>query len=60
MTDLGLGLTGLAQIQLPQAQTKSLDDVKNVPVTSSNGKNILLRNVASVTAGFQRSLWKSS
>ncbi|MBI3878560.1 MAG: efflux RND transporter permease subunit [Verrucomicrobia bacterium] len=49
--DPASGVSYNLQIQIPQAQTKSLDDVKNVPVTSSGGKNILLRNVASVTPG---------
>jgi len=49
--DPGSGVSYQLQVQIPQAQTKSLDDVKNVPVTSSGGKNILLRNVASVTPG---------
>ena len=49
--DPGSGIAFSVQVQIPQTQTKSLDDLKNVPVTSSSGKNVLLRNVASVTPG---------
>ncbi len=45
------GVSYNLQVQIPQTQTKTLDDLKNVPVTSASGKNVLLRNVASVTLG---------
>jgi multidrug efflux pump subunit AcrB len=39
------------QVQIPQAKTTSLEDLKNVPISSSNGKNVLLRNIATVAPG---------
>ena len=49
--DPSSGIAFSVQVQIPQTQTKSLDDLKNIPVTAASGKNVLLRNVASVTAG---------
>jgi multidrug efflux pump subunit AcrB len=46
--------TGVAyqvQVQVPQLQMTSLEDVKNVPVAHRDGTAILLRNVASVRTG---------
>ncbi|MCX6898819.1 MAG: efflux RND transporter permease subunit [Verrucomicrobia bacterium] len=48
--DPNSGVAYNLQIQIPQAKTTSLEDLKNVPVNSS-GKTVLLRNVASVTPG---------
>ena len=39
------------QVQVPQQQMTSLEDLKNVPVAHRNGEAILLRNVASVRTG---------
>ena len=47
------GKTGVSyqlQIQIPQTQTKSLEDLRNVPVGAA-GKTELLRNVATLTPG---------
>jgi len=47
-------VTGVAyqvQVQIPQAQMTSLEEVKNIPVARRNDQAILLRNVASVTPG---------
>ncbi|MBI5772846.1 MAG: efflux RND transporter permease subunit [Verrucomicrobia bacterium] len=49
--DPGSGIAFSVQVQIPQTQTKTLDDVKNVPVTATGGKSVLLRNVASVSPG---------
>jgi multidrug efflux pump subunit AcrB len=49
--DPGSGIAFSVQVQIPQTQTKSIDDVKNIPVTAAGGKTVLLRNVASVTPG---------
>ena len=49
--DPASGVSYLLQVQIPQTQTKSLEDLKNVPITASGGKNVLLRNLASVTPG---------
>jgi multidrug efflux pump subunit AcrB len=39
------------QVQVPQQEMTSLEDLKNVPVAHRNGEAILLRNVASVRTG---------
>jgi multidrug efflux pump subunit AcrB len=39
------------QVQIPQSKTTSLEDLKNVPISSGNGKAVLLRNIASVAPG---------
>lgn len=39
------------QVQIPQSKTTSLEDLKNVPISSGNGKAVLLRNIATVAAG---------
>ena len=49
--DPASGVSYNLQVQIPQAKTTSLDDLKNVPVTGSGGKNVLLRNVATVAPG---------
>ena len=49
--DPGSGVSYSLQVQIPQAQTNSLEDLRNVPITSSAGKSVLLRNVASLTPG---------
>lgn len=49
--DPGSGIAFSVQVQIPQAKTSSLEDLKNVPVSASGGKNVLLRNVASVAPG---------
>jgi multidrug efflux pump subunit AcrB len=49
--DPGSGVSYNLQVQIPQAKTTSLDDLRNVPVTGTGGKNVLLRNIASVTPG---------
>lgn len=46
------GVSYNLQVQVPQAQTKSLEDLQNTPVTASRapaGGTVLLRNVAAVT-----------
>jgi multidrug efflux pump subunit AcrB len=45
------GVSYNLQVQIPQARTSSVEDLKNVPVSSSNGKSVLLRNIASVAPG---------
>jgi multidrug efflux pump subunit AcrB len=49
--DPGSGIAFSVQVQIPQAQTTSLEDLKNIPVNSGDGRSTLLRNVASVTQG---------
>lgn len=46
--------TGIAyqvQVQVPQQQMTSLEDVRGIPVTGDKGKSTLLRNVATVQSG---------
>jgi multidrug efflux pump subunit AcrB len=50
-SDPNSGVSYNLQIQIPQARTTSLEDLKNVPVSASGGKSVLLRNVASVAPG---------
>src|SRR6185295_16186572 len=50
-SDPNSGVSYNLQIQIPQAKTASLEDLKNVPVTASSGKPVLLRNIASVAPG---------
>jgi multidrug efflux pump subunit AcrB len=50
-SDPNSGVSYNLQVQIPQAKTASLEDLKNVPVTASSGKPVLLRNIASVAPG---------
>jgi multidrug efflux pump subunit AcrB len=46
--------TGIAyqvQVQVPQQQMTSLEDVRGIPITSDKGNSTLLRNVATVQPG---------
>jgi multidrug efflux pump subunit AcrB len=45
------GVSYNLQVQIPQAKTASVEDLKNVPVTGRGGEAQLLRNVATVTTG---------
>ncbi len=45
------GVAYQLQVQVPQAQMASLEEVKNIPVVRRNGPAVLLRNIASVTPG---------
>jgi multidrug efflux pump subunit AcrB len=51
--DPGSGISMSLQVQIPQTQTTSLEDLRNIPISSSapGGKPVLLRNVASLTPG---------
>ncbi len=46
--------TGVAyqvQVEIPQLEVKSLEDVRNIPITTNKGKSVLLRNIAAVQSG---------
>jgi multidrug efflux pump subunit AcrB len=45
------GVAYQLQVQIPQAEMNSLEDIKNIPVTSKDGSPVLLRNIASITNG---------
>ena len=41
----------MAEVQIPQGKTTSVEDLKNVPVSTKEGRTVLLRNLASIDAG---------
>ena len=45
------GVAYQIQVQVPQTNMNSLEEVKNIPVTLRDGEAILLRNIATVTNG---------
>ena len=45
------GISFNLQVQVPEELTKSIEDLRNIPVRSSNGAPVLLRNVADVEPG---------
>ena len=49
-SDPASGVSYNLQVQIPQAQTTSLEDLQNIPMAGRSG-SVLLRNVASVTPG---------
>ncbi len=49
--DPGSGISFNVQVQIPEANTTTLEDLGNVPVTSSSGKPVLLRNLATIAPG---------
>ncbi len=49
--DPNSGVAYQIQVQIPQPQMNSLEEVKNIPVLNRGGKSILLRNVAQVSSG---------
>ena len=49
--DPASGISFNLQVQIPEAKTQTIEDLKNVPVTSEGNKTVLLRNVANVTPG---------
>jgi multidrug efflux pump subunit AcrB len=46
--DPNSGVAYQIQVQIPQVQMSSTEEVKNIPVAHRDGKSILLRNVANV------------
>lgn len=49
--DPGSGIAFSVQVQIPQTQTASLEDLRNIPVGAGAGRSTLLRNVASISTG---------
>jgi multidrug efflux pump subunit AcrB len=46
--------TGVAyqvQVEIPQLEIKSLEDVRNTPITTNKGNSVLLRNIATINRG---------
>ena len=46
--DPAKGVSYNVQVQIPQTETKTLEDLGNVPVPSSSGTPVLLRNIAKI------------
>lgn len=46
--DPAKGISYNVQVQIPQSETKSLEDLGNVPVPSSSGEPVLLRNFSKI------------
>lgn len=49
--DTKTGVSMSLQVQVPQAQIKGLEDLRNLPVTSMNHETVPLRNIAKVSEG---------
>lgn len=49
--DPNTGISINVQVQIPEARTTSVEDLQNVPIASSSGQPVLLRNVATFTPG---------
>ena len=49
--DPNSGVSYNLQVQIPQSQTATLEDLRNIPVSSGASQSVLLRSVASVTPG---------
>jgi multidrug efflux pump subunit AcrB len=45
------GISMSVQVQIPQTQTKTLEDLRNVPISAAGGKTVPLRNVATIAQG---------
>jgi multidrug efflux pump subunit AcrB len=49
--DPNSGVAYQIQVQIPQAEMSSVEDLENIPVANSDGQPVLLRSLASVTQG---------
>ncbi len=49
--DPNTGISFNVQVQIPESRTTTLEDLQNVPVNSTNGPSVLLRNLATITPG---------
>lgn len=45
------GVSYNLQVQIPEERTQSIEDLKNVPISSDNGGTVLLRNLADIKPG---------
>jgi len=45
------GVAYQLQVQIPRTEMTSLEEIKNIPVTSKDGPTVLLRNIASISNG---------
>lgn len=49
--DPGTGISFNVQVQIPEDRTQSLEDLRNIPVSSATGGTVLLRTVAKIEPG---------
>ncbi|HRE83248.1 MAG TPA: efflux RND transporter permease subunit, partial [Opitutaceae bacterium] len=49
--DPNSGISFNVQVQIPETKTTSIEDIGNVPVKSSGGEPVLLRNLAKIGSG---------
>jgi multidrug efflux pump subunit AcrB len=49
--DPNSGVSYSVQVQIPQTETRSLEDLRNLPVSAGPGRSLPLRSVASVAPG---------
>ena len=49
--DAKTGVSYNVQVQVPQTATKSVEDLRNIPVGSKDGQPVLLRNIATIKEG---------
>jgi multidrug efflux pump subunit AcrB len=49
--DPGTGISFNLQVQIPEAKTTTLEDLGNIPVNSTAGEPVLLRNIATLAPG---------
>ena len=49
--DPAKGVSYNVQVQIPQGETRSLEDLRNLPLPSSSGEPVLLRNLAKISQG---------
>ncbi|MBE7539964.1 MAG: efflux RND transporter permease subunit [Opitutaceae bacterium] len=49
--DPATGISYNVQVQIPEARTTTVEDIGNVPVKSSGGDPVLLRNLAAIGSG---------
>jgi multidrug efflux pump subunit AcrB len=49
--DPNSGISFNLQVQIPEERTQSIEDLKNIPVSSANGSTVLLRNLVDITPG---------
>jgi multidrug efflux pump subunit AcrB len=45
------GISFNLQVQIPEAETRTIEDLGNIPVTAETGGTVLLRNLADITPG---------
>lgn len=49
--DPGSGISYNLQVQIPEARTRSLEDLRNLPVSAEAGRTVPLQNLASIVPG---------